>query len=115
MKLEEWGFPPRIAHVKEAVTLLKGKEWNEKSTVGRNWITRFLNRHPELVSKLSSQFDKKRINASDPNFIRSHFTKLQQLRCLYNILDKHTYNMDERGFAKVFLIVLKSFAYIEVV
>ena len=60
-------------HVKEAVVLLKGKEWDEKATVGRNWITRFLNRHPELVSKLSSQFDKKRINASDPNFIRSHF------------------------------------------
>jgi len=73
VKLEEWGFPPRIVHVKEAVVLLKGKEWDEKATVGRNWITRFLNRHPELVSKLSSQFDKKRINASDPNFIRSHF------------------------------------------
>jgi len=26
VKLEEWGFPPRIAHVKEAVALLKGKE-----------------------------------------------------------------------------------------
>ena len=24
LKLEEWGFPPRIAHVKEGVALLKG-------------------------------------------------------------------------------------------
>ena len=98
VKLEEWGFPPRIAHVKAAVALLKEKGWDEESTVGRNWITWYLNRHGALVSKLSSQFDKKRIKASDPNLIRSHFNKLQHLRRLYNILDKYTYNMDEKGF-----------------
>ena len=59
LKLEEWGFPPRIAHVKEGVAMLKGIEWDENSKVGKNWITRFLDRHPYLVSKLSSQFDKK--------------------------------------------------------
>ena len=53
--MEEFGFPPRIEHVKEAVILLKG-DWDEE--VGKNWITRFLNRHPDLVSKFSTQFDK---------------------------------------------------------
>jgi len=97
VKLEEWGFSLRIAHVKEAVALLKWKSWDEESTVARNWITRFLNRYPELVSKLSSQFDKKGIKASDPNLIQSYFTKLQHLRRLYNILNNHTYNMNEKG------------------
>ena len=53
VKLEEWGFPPRIEHVKEAVIKLKG-DWPEDRNIGRNWITRFLNRHPELVFKFSS-------------------------------------------------------------
>ena len=57
VKMEEFGFPPRIEHVKEAVILLKG-DWDEE--VGKNWITRFLNRHPNLVSKFSTQFDKKK-------------------------------------------------------
>jgi len=69
LKLEEWGFHPRISHVKKGIALLKGTKWDEQSTVGKNWITRFLDRHPFLVSKLSSQFDKKRIKASNPEVI----------------------------------------------
>ena len=41
VKLEQWGFSPRIAHVKETVAVHKGKEWDEDSIVWRNWITRF--------------------------------------------------------------------------
>jgi len=59
LKLEEWGFPSQILHVKEGVALLKGAKWDEQSKVGKNWITRLLDRHPFLVSKLSIQFDKK--------------------------------------------------------
>jgi len=66
--------------------------------VGSNWITRFLDRHPYLVSKFSSQFDKKRIKASNPGIIRDHFNKLLQLKRLYRITDATTYNMDEKGF-----------------
>jgi len=98
LKLEEWGFPPRIAHVKEGVAILKGIEWDEDSKVGKNWITRFLDRHPYLVSKLSSQFDKKRIKASDPEIIRDHFNKLLQFKRVYRITDATSYNMDEKGF-----------------
>ena len=70
IKLEEWGFPPWIEHVKEAV-ILPEAYWPENETIGKNWITRFLNRHPELVSKYSSQFDKKRMKANDPDLIQS--------------------------------------------
>jgi len=66
--------------MKEGVALLKGIKWNEKSTVGRNWITQFLDCHLYLVSKFSSQFDKKRIKASNPEIIRDHFNKLLQLK-----------------------------------
>lgn len=44
------GFLPHNSHVKEAISLLKGGI----DTIGRNYVTRFLNQHPELVAKLSS-------------------------------------------------------------
>ena len=33
------------------------------SLIGRNWITRFLNRHPELVLKFVSRIDRQRTYA----------------------------------------------------
>ena len=52
-KLESWGFPLKIDHGKEAAKLLSGSE------VGKNWITSFLNRHPQLATKFTTQIDKK--------------------------------------------------------
>ena len=67
-----------MTHVKEAIVLLKHPElgleeeaiegYFEK-TLGRNYLTRFLDRHPELVSKLSSNFDKRRLKQSNPEVI----------------------------------------------
>jgi len=66
--------------------------------IGKNYLTRFLNRHPELVSKLSSNFDKRRIKQSGPELIQRHFVKIQQVRWKYSITDANTYNMAEKGF-----------------
>lgn len=96
--MEEFGFPPRISHVKEAISLLKGGSGGYNDKIGRNYLTRFLDRHPELVAKLSSSFDKRQIKASDPGTIRTHFTRIQQARTKYNIVDSNMYNMDEKGF-----------------
>jgi len=62
-------IPPRISLMKEGVALLKGTKWDKQSTVGKNQITGFLNRYLFLISKLSSQFDKKRIKTSNPEVI----------------------------------------------
>ena len=67
-------------------------------TPGRNWIGKFLNRHPELVSKFSAQFDKKRLKANDPTLIEDHFRKIQLIRKKFHITDARMYNMDEKGF-----------------
>lgn len=97
-KLEEAGFPPRTEHVREAVLLLHTGEQNLDSKVGKNWITRFLNRHPELVAKFSAAFDKKRIKASNPKIIMNHFQQLGGLIRKFNIPPDMMFNMDEKGF-----------------
>ena len=73
-------------HVKEAIVLLKHSELGleEKAieayfdkTLSRNYLTGFLDRHSNLVSKLSSNFDKRRIKQSDPGVFQRHFSKVQ--------------------------------------
>ena len=95
-RLEEFGFPPRTQHVKEAAALLKGPTWTDK--VGKNWITNFLHRHPDLVSKFSSQFDKKRLKMSNPEVVHSHFARIRLLQRKHSISESNTYNVDEKGF-----------------
>jgi len=107
VQLEEFGFPPRVRHVKEAIVLLKHPELDLEEeaiegyfegAIGKNYLTRFLNRHPDLVSKPSSNFDKRRIKQSDPGVIQRHFARVQQVWKKYSITERNTYNMDEKGF-----------------
>ena len=95
-RLEEFGFPPRTQHVREAVALLKGLTWTEE--VGKNWVTRFLHRHPDLVAKFSSQFDKKCLKMSKPEVVNNHFTKIRNLQRQYHLTASNNYNVDEKGF-----------------
>ena len=74
--------------------MLKGPD----AIIGENWTSRYLTRHPELVTKFSSQFDKKRIQANDPVTVQDHFKKLEQLMSQYKIAKANIYNMDEKGF-----------------
>ena len=97
-RLELAGFPPRIEHVREAVLILRDDPEDLDKVIGKNWITRFLNRHPELVAKFTSAFDKKRIKASDPKIIVDHFRRLNGLIRKFNIPEDMWFNMDEKGF-----------------
>lgn len=90
--LEAFGFPPRLAHVREVATILKG------SPVGENWITRFLNRHPTLSSKFITNIDSKRIAQSVPEVLKHHFNLLKKVISSSNIQPAYTWNMDEKGF-----------------
>ena len=88
--LEQAGFPPRMDHVRQAATLIAGKP------PGTNWITRFLNRHPELAARFTTTMDKDRIHASTPQIIRKHFKDLKEV--LKGVENQDIWNMDEKGF-----------------
>ena len=42
---------------------LQGKNPAQTNLIGRNWITRFLNRHPELALGFVSRIDRQRAYA----------------------------------------------------
>jgi len=90
--LENCGFPPHVEHVRQAAELII------RMTVGENWVSRFLNRHPMLATKLTSPLERGRVDAEDPRVVRDHFAKVQRVIIAKNIQQKNMYNMDEKGF-----------------
>jgi len=64
--------------------------------VGKNWVYRFLQRHPELKLGKPSGLDPKRAQAFNEAIVREHYKELE--RALYpGLKPSNLYNMDEKG------------------
>ena len=61
-------------------------------------MSRFLNRHPQLSSKFSTQVKKQRILVGNSNAIQASFRKLATVLKYRQIKPSNLYNMDEKGF-----------------
>lgn len=97
LQLQAWGWPPRVSQLRDmAHELLRGKDDNTK--LGANWITWYLSRHPGLKSKYSRTLVQERFLAEDPVIFHEWFELYNSVKAEYGILDKDTYNMDEKGF-----------------
>ena len=74
--LDEWGHPARLAIVRSMAEAIVARRVNDRP-LGKNWIVRFLNRHPHLAAELSTRLDRQRALASDPVVLKDYFTKVQ--------------------------------------
>ena len=97
------GFPPRLDLFKGMAAHLAQKRADEEddpslAILGQNWLRGFLNRHLELSTRFSINFDKQRSLASNSKLIKPYFTKLESLLCKYKFKPHNMYNMDEKGF-----------------
>jgi hypothetical protein len=76
-RLDDLGHPITMRILKGfASSLLPGEKRRE---VGKHWITRFLNRNPELSAKFSQRLDRQRANANDPLILKDYFRKVPPL------------------------------------
>jgi hypothetical protein len=74
-QMDDWGFPPKISVVKEmAGHLAQTRATGHK--LGRNWLSRFLERHPEVASRFADRLDRARNSAGHPSTIRDYFHKV---------------------------------------
>ena len=96
LKLDDWGFPPRLDRLWEKVNVLAKLEKGTQH-IGRNWITHFLDRHPELTARYARRIDRQRVRADNPLTIKDHFRKLAAL-IRTNIKPNTISNVDEKGF-----------------
>jgi hypothetical protein len=70
-----------------------------KWEVSESWITRFLHRHSDkLTTKLSTGIDRDRHKADSGSRHKAYFYLLHSKMKEYDIDERNTYNMDEKGF-----------------
>lgn len=99
--LDAKGFPPRTDMVITlARQLMKATQQNssiEDIDIGKHFITRFLNRHPELTSKFTRQINKQRVMGEEASYIRKCGERLRVVMEKRKIKPHNMYNMDEKG------------------
>jgi hypothetical protein len=66
--------------------------------LGKNWLSRFLNRHPDLKTSRNRGLDLKRITAAIPSHIEGWFGHVDDVVRRFNIHPHDTWNMDEIGY-----------------
>lgn len=96
--MEKRGFPPFLIDVQRmAQTLLSQRPTNK--TIGKNWVYKFIQQHPELDTRLARSYDAQRAKNEDPKTLAEWFQRFQSTRLQYGIADEDIYNFDETGFA----------------
>jgi len=80
-KLDKWGHLPCLEVVKSIAQALLRRRVNTY-TLGKHWLTRFLNCNPRLASKLSTHLDHQRARADNPRVIKNYFQKVA-IFCIY--------------------------------
>ena len=96
---DDRGFPPRLDMVKDmALYVYEKRTGNKIIKVGKNWIMRFLDRHPDLATKFSTKLDRQRAHASCPRLLKDYFSKLASIIRQHNLKPFQIFNMDEKGF-----------------
>ena len=105
LKLDSFGFSPRVDILMGLVKHLAKDESQRqvqvqdfaegKKIIGKNWISRFLDRHPILSTKFTSRIDCQRAYASNPHIINDHFTKVLRTG---RFTPKAITNVNEKGF-----------------
>lgn len=63
----------------------------------RDWVRRFLKRHPELTMGKPSGLDPKRAQSFNEEEVRHHFKELEEKLVMLGIPVENIYNMDEKG------------------
>jgi hypothetical protein len=79
--------------------LLESRGITPAPSVGENWVTKYVKRHPELSSRFSRRYNYERAKCEDPKIIGEWFTLVQQTIIQYGINPDDVYNFDETGFA----------------
>ncbi len=95
--LDDQGFSPTLPFIQRMANLLVAQHASSGS-VGKNWLTRFIKRHEELMTKYLRKYDYQRAKCEDPEEIQKWFDLVQATVTKYKIVAKDIYNFDESGF-----------------
>ena len=75
-KVDNFGWPPWVEYVREMALRFIQSHGIKNPTLGKNWISRFLDRHPDLASRFTEMLDKQRAYARNPAILCDFFQKV---------------------------------------
>jgi len=95
--LQRQNLCPNYPRIRRMISeILKNR--GDHKTLGKHYITRLIQRHPELKTGKTRPLDVKRLLALDPMIIERFFLEFERLRSDYLVEIDDVYNMDETGF-----------------
>ena len=97
LDMDRRGLPLQVSVVHHLAQLLVSARI-PSAIIGKNWVNRYVKRHPGLISKYTRKYDYQRAKCEDPMLIKSWFTRVQETIQKHGILAEDIYNMDETGF-----------------
>lgn len=94
LRQESLGYAPSHSQIR-ACALALLKQQDPKSSFGRNWVSRFIKRHPELKTKIGRRQEASRFNSFTPKAVHWYFDIREKE---YGwIRPENTVNIDEGG------------------
>ena len=107
--LTQRGYAPRYRTVRELAEIIRNRrvyginnadiQLVNYDSIGKNWVARFLSRHPELDTARKKCIEAARIKDVSVERLTKWFEDLQRVIEEYGIELKDIYNLDESGFA----------------
>jgi hypothetical protein len=82
-----------------ADVLLAARGHNPPTSVGKTWVSQFVDSQLELQTEWNRKFHFRRAGSEDPAALRVWFDRVQKVRLAYGMLDQEIYNFDETGFS----------------
>ena len=100
VSLDIRGAPPRQFQVRDmAQIILEADSSTPPQPVGKNWVTEFTKRRPEIKSRFARKINRQRALCEDPKVIGEWFAELQRVKAQWGIQGEDIHNFDETGFA----------------
>ena len=89
-------MPPNISVVGDIANLLTASRGGDR--VGKYWVRRFIDRNPNLKTRMNRRYDYQRALCEDTGVISGWFGLVANIKAKYGILDEDIFNFDETGF-----------------
>jgi len=97
LRLQAWGWSPRVKQVRSIAKELLIKKNDDKS-VEVNWSQKFLKRHSQIKTVYISSLDKERAMTQNHDILADWFNLFQSLKEEHEIEIENIYNMNEKRF-----------------
>jgi hypothetical protein len=99
LRQESLGYAPSHSQIRACVLALLNPQSNNQ-ILGRNWVAKFIKRHPEIKTKIGRRQEAKRFNSFTPKAVHWYFDIRENE---YGwIKPENTVNVDEGGIMSGF-------------